>query len=116
MLSVRGARACLLRAPGAVPPLREIPRPEPAPGELLFRIEAAGVSFIDIYQRTGRYRVPLPTTLGQEGPASSKPSEPRSLIGVGERAASLPDGVSARAAAGGAGLLLCQVAKLLLNP
>ncbi len=40
--------------------------PEPAAGEVLVRIEAAGVNFIDVYQRTGLYQVPLPFTPGQE--------------------------------------------------
>ena len=44
----------------------EIPVPEPGPGEVRFRVEAAGVNFIDIYQRTGLYPVALPHTLGQE--------------------------------------------------
>jgi NADPH2:quinone reductase len=46
--------------------LRDIPTPEPGPGEALVRIDASGVNFIDTYQREGRYPVPLPYTLGQE--------------------------------------------------
>ena len=45
----------------------EVARPEPGPGEALVRVEAAGVNFIDIYQRSGIYRLPLPFTPGQEG-------------------------------------------------
>ena len=33
----------------------EAPLPEPGPGEARVKIEAAGVNFIDIYHRTGRY-------------------------------------------------------------
>lgn len=44
----------------------EIPVPVPGQGEALVRIEAAGVNFIDIYQREGLYRVPLPFTPGSE--------------------------------------------------
>jgi NADPH2:quinone reductase len=40
--------------------------PEPGPGEVRVKIEAAGVNFIDIYQRTGQYRGALPLTLGQD--------------------------------------------------
>ena len=47
--------------------LQDLPTPEPKPGEALVRVEAAGVNFIDIYQRSGTYKVPLPFTLGQEG-------------------------------------------------
>ena len=46
--------------------LDEIPRPEPAQGEALVRIEAIGVNFIDVYHRTGQYHGGLPLTLGQE--------------------------------------------------
>src|SRR5690242_8089215 len=44
----------------------DIPVPEPGPGEARVRVEAAGVNFIDIYQRSGQYRGALPLTLGQE--------------------------------------------------
>jgi NADPH2:quinone reductase len=40
---------------------------EPGPGEIRIRHEAIGVSFIDIYHRTGLYPLPLPATLGIEG-------------------------------------------------
>lgn len=46
--------------------LVDIPKPTPGPGEALIRIEAAGVNFIDVYLREGRYPAPLPYTLGQE--------------------------------------------------
>ena len=42
-------------------------KPEPGPGELLVRVTAAGVNFIDIYRRSGIYPVDLPHTLGDEG-------------------------------------------------
>src|SRR6478672_5744438 len=44
-----------------------IARPTPAAGEALVRIEYAGVNFIDVYKRTGLYKMPLPATLGEEG-------------------------------------------------
>ena len=46
--------------------LRELPTPTPGPGEALIQIEACGVNFIDVYQREGRYAVPLPFIPGQE--------------------------------------------------
>src|SRR5437667_2158495 len=136
----------------------------PGPGQVLVKIEAAGVNFIDVYQRTGHYKVPLPVTLGQEaagtvsavGPGVAAPKVGErvayaSLLGAyaeyavvpADRVVVLPDGVStkqgaavmlqgmtahylatstyalkpgdaclAHAAAGGVGLLLCQIAKL----
>ena len=40
---------------------------DPGPGEVLVEVSAAGVNFIDVYQRTGLYPVALPVTLGLEG-------------------------------------------------
>ena len=159
-------KAIRVHAPGGPDALRyeDIERPALGPGQVLVKIEAAGVNFIDIYQRTGHYKVPLPVTLGQEAAGSVSAvgpgvAEPRvgervayaSLLGAyaeyavvpADRVVVLPDGVStkqgaavmlqgmtahylatstyalkpgdaclAHAAAGGVGLLLCQIAKL----
>lgn len=142
--------------------LEDLPVPEPGPGQLLVRIEAAGVNFVDTYQRKGLYRVPLPFTPGREGagvverigegvttayPGDRVVSE--SMVGsyaeyalvAAERAVAVPQGLDSRlaaavmlqgltahylafstfplrsgdtclvhAAAGGVGLLLCQMA------
>src|SRR5207248_9825367 len=47
--------------------LVEMPTPAPGSGQALVRVEASGVNFIDIYQRSGVYKLPLPFTPGQEG-------------------------------------------------
>lgn len=62
-------KAVRVHAPGGPDVLRfeDIPDPIPADGQALVRIEAVGVNFIDVYHRTGLYKVPsLPFTLGQE--------------------------------------------------
>lgn len=139
----------------------EVPRP--APGQALLRVEAAGVNFVEIYHRTGLYKVPLPFTLGSEaagtveavgsGVTLVQPGDRVGSINVlgayaeyalaeAERLVPLPDRVSTRqaaavllqgitahylttstyplhrgdtclvhAAAGGVGLLLCQMAR-----
>ncbi|GAA0614838.1 quinone oxidoreductase [Brevundimonas kwangchunensis] len=46
--------------------LVETPVPSPGPGEILIRSAAVGLNFIDIYQRTGLYPLPLPSGLGKE--------------------------------------------------
>lgn len=46
--------------------LDDIPVPEPGPGTVRIKVEAAGLNFIDIYQRAGQYKVPLPYTPGME--------------------------------------------------
>jgi NADPH:quinone reductase len=144
--------------------LEEAPTPELGPGQALVRIEAAGVNFIDIYQRSGIYKLPLPFGPGSEGAGTVEAVGPDvGAVGVGDRVAwkqalgsyathvvapmhelvPLPAGVSASdaaavmlqgmtahylvhstyplkpgetcvitAAAGGVGLLFCQMAKL----
>jgi NADPH2:quinone reductase len=143
----------------------EIPDPAPGPGEAVVHVEAVGVNFIDVYHRTGLYKVPsLPFTLGQEGAGTVEsvgagvtevsPGDPvawtivpgayaeKAVVPVA-KLVPRPAGVSARqgaavmlqgmtahylacstyplkpgdtclihAAAGGVGLLLCQIAKL----
>jgi len=44
----------------------DVPVPVPGAGWLRFRVEAAGLNFIDTYKRSGLYAVTLPHTLGQE--------------------------------------------------
>lgn len=45
----------------------DVPEPAPGEGEILVRLAACGVNFIDTYQRSGAYNVPLPHIAGQEG-------------------------------------------------
>ena len=141
----------------------EVPDPAPGAGQALVAIEAVGVNFIEVYQRTGLYPVALPATPGSEaggtvlavGPGvtefragdrvawqgSPGAYAERAAVPV-ERLVRLPEGVSTKqgaaamlqgmtahylacstfplepgdtclvhAAAGGVGLLLCQIAK-----
>jgi NADPH:quinone reductase len=44
----------------------ELPDPAPGDGEVVVRVEAVGVNFIDVYRRTGLYPVPLPAVPGTE--------------------------------------------------
>jgi NADPH2:quinone reductase len=46
---------------------REVDAPEPGPGEVLVRMSASGVNFVDVYHRIGRYPLPLPVIPGVEG-------------------------------------------------
>ncbi len=45
----------------------ELPDPEPGPGDIVVSVGAAGLNFIDVYQRTGLYATELPFTPGLEG-------------------------------------------------
>ncbi len=47
--------------------LVDLATPTPKADELLITIKACGVNFIDVYQRSGLYKNPLPFTLGKEG-------------------------------------------------
>jgi NADPH2:quinone reductase len=145
--------------------LEDMPVPSPGEGQVLIRVEAAGVNFMDVYQRKGLYRVPFPFTPGKEaagivervGPGvttcragdrvvseSLAGSYAEYALAAAERVVTLPDAVSSRvgaavtlqgltahyltkstyplragdtclvhAAAGGVGLLLCQMARRL---
>ena len=46
--------------------LADLPIPEPGPGQVLIRVEAVGVNFIEVYFRNGVYKAALPLTLGSE--------------------------------------------------
>ena len=48
--------------------LEEVPDPKPGPGQVLVRVRAAGINFLDVLVRQGRYpQMPeLPTVLGSE--------------------------------------------------
>jgi len=157
-------KAIRVQSPGGPEALRyeDVPQPSPAAAQVLVKVEAAGVNYIDVYQRTGLYKVATPFTLGQEaagvvtavGPGVTDPKVGdrvayTSILGAyaeyavvpADRVVVLPDGVTARqaaaallqgmtahylacttyplkagdtclvhAAAGGVGLLLCQIA------
>ncbi len=47
--------------------LVELPTPQPKANEAVVKVAAAGVNFIDVYFREGRYKSPLPFVSGQEG-------------------------------------------------
>ena len=100
--------------------LADLPVPQPKPNEAVVKIAASGVNFIDVYQREGRYSVPLPFVLGQEGAGvvtdvgpevkSVKPGDRVAWCGVlgsyaeyaavsGERLVQVPQGVSDQQAA-----------------
>ena len=46
----------------------DVPLPDPGPGEALVQQHAIGLNYIDVYFRTGHYKVPgFPAVIGQEG-------------------------------------------------
>ncbi|MFM7584600.1 MAG: alcohol dehydrogenase catalytic domain-containing protein, partial [Caldilinea sp.] len=47
--------------------VEEVEVPQPGAGEVRLQLEYAGLNFIDIYQRTGQYKLPLPFIPGLEG-------------------------------------------------
>ncbi|MGH9551063.1 MAG: alcohol dehydrogenase catalytic domain-containing protein, partial [Terriglobales bacterium] len=47
--------------------VQQAAEPTPGPGQARIKLAAAGVNFIDIYQRRGQYPIDLPYTPGQEG-------------------------------------------------
>jgi len=66
--------------------LVDLPVPQPKANEAVVKIAAAGINFIDVYNREGRYKAPLPLVLGQEaaGVVSAVGSDVRE-VAVGDR-------------------------------
>jgi NADPH2:quinone reductase len=105
--------------------IEEIPIPDPKAGEARLRIEAIGLNFIDIYQRTGLYPLTTPFTLGMEaagvvdavGDAVTEVKKGDRVAyamipGAYAEYAVVPAARLAPVPAGGVGLLLVQVAKM----
>src|SRR5215470_5526550 len=68
--------------------LVELPVPKAKPNEVVVKIAAAGVNFIDVYFREGRYPTPVPFVAGQEasGTVTEVGSDVKS-VNVGDRVA-----------------------------
>ena len=155
-----------VHAPGGPEALKfeDAPEPTPKAGEAIVKIDAAGLNYIDVYQRSGLYKLDMPLTLGLEaGGTVTAVAQGVTEVKVGDKVAYtgvpgayaqyaavpaarlvvLPQGVSTKqgaasmlqgmtahylacttyplkkgdtclvhAAAGGVGLLLCQMAKM----
>ena len=82
-------RAIRIHAPGDTDSLTldTIDSPTPGAGELLVANEFAGVNFIDTYQRSGRYPLPLPATIGMEGAGTVLLGDQVTGFRVGDRVA-----------------------------
>jgi NADPH:quinone reductase len=61
-------KGILVEKPGDIDVMKyqELSLPAPGAGEVRVQIHAAGMNFIDIYQRKGTYQVPMPFTPGRE--------------------------------------------------
>jgi NADPH2:quinone reductase len=159
-------KAIRVNTPGGPEVLRyeDVPEPQPKAGEATVKIDAAGINYVDVYQRSGQYKLALPLTLGLEAGGTVTAIGPNvTEVKVGDKVAytgvagayaqyaavpsarlvGLPAGLTTRqgaaamlqgltahylacstyplksgdtclvhAAAGGVGLLLCQIAKM----
>ena len=56
----------------------DVERPVPGPGQLLVKVGAAGVNFIDTYKRSGTYKIPFPFTPGSEAAGTTALGRTRS--------------------------------------
>jgi NADPH:quinone reductase len=65
----------------------EVPQPKPGENQALVRVMAAGINFIDVYQRSGLYKVPLPYTPGMEGAGTVEKAGPGCDLVPGTRVA-----------------------------
>ena len=72
---------------------RDVDTPAPGPGEVLVKLDYAGVNFIDVYMREGHYRhtrtygTPLPFTLGMEGAGTVVDANGAQSVANGDRVA-----------------------------
>jgi NADPH2:quinone reductase len=159
-------KAIRIHAPGGPEVMRyeDVPAPAPKAGEVVVKVEAAGINYIDVYFRSGQYKAELPLTIGMEaggtvsavgsGVTDVKVGDKVAYTGVpgayaeyatvpAARLVALPAGLTPKqgaaamlqgmtahylacstyplksgdsclvhAAAGGVGLLLCQIAKM----
>ncbi|MEE8394577.1 MAG: quinone oxidoreductase, partial [bacterium] len=62
-------KAIQIKEQGGVEKLEyvDLPTPEPGEGQLQVKLAAAGLNFIDIYQRSGQYKMATPFICGSEG-------------------------------------------------
>src|SRR5215831_14168255 len=93
--------------------LDEVPDPTPAAGQAVVKLAAAGVNYIDVYFRTGTYKAPLPLTIGLEGAGSMLQGLTAHYLVKSSYPLKKGDTCLVHAAAGGMGLLLCQMGKML---
>jgi NADPH:quinone reductase len=114
--------------------LVDIPVPKPKPNEVVVKVSAAGVNFIDVYFREGRYSSPSPFVNGQEACGivsdvgsdvkSLKPGDRIAYVGIlgsyaqyaavpADRAVRVPQGITDHQAA--AAMLQGMTAHYLIN-
>src|SRR5689334_10149459 len=83
-------KAVFIEQPGDAGALcyADFPKPEAAAGQVLVKLAAAGVNFIDTYQRSGIYKISLPAVLGMEGAGTVEALGPETAgFKVGDRVA-----------------------------
>jgi NADPH2:quinone reductase len=83
-------KAIQVKKPGGPEALElvDVPVPQPKPNEAVVKVAASGVNFIDVYHREGRYPVPLPFVIGQEGAGTV------SAVGADAKSAKMGDRVA----------------------
>jgi NADPH:quinone reductase len=88
-MAARTTQALVVTEPGGldVLQLQEREVDEPAEGQLLVRLAAAGVNFVDTYQRAGVYPMPTPYVMGNEGAGTVEAVGPGVSAAVGDRVA-----------------------------
>ena len=80
--------------------LVDVPTPAPGPGQALVRLAVSGVNFIDVYHRSGAYKVDRPIMLGSEGADSSVQAQD---VPGGSRGSKSPSASGSSGASGGIG-------------
>lgn len=88
---MRAVQIATLDGPAAVQ-VADIPEPEPAPGQLLVDVHAAGVTFPEVLQSRGKYQLapPLPFVPGSEVAGVVRIAPDGSGFAAGDRVAAFP--------------------------
>ena len=84
------AKTAIIEEFGGPEKFKLVDRPvgDPGPGQVRIRHKACGLNFIDVYQRTGLYPMPLPQAMGMEAAGVIEAvGEGVSHLKVGDRAA-----------------------------
>jgi NADPH2:quinone reductase len=67
-MATRTARTVIVEKQGGPEEMKvvELPVGDPGPGEIRIRHEVCGLNYIDVYHRSGLYKLPMPHALGME--------------------------------------------------
>jgi NADPH2:quinone reductase len=67
--------------------IEDVTLPDPSEGEVLIRQTVVGVNYLDVYHRSGFYKLPVPSSVGSEAAGVVERTGPNVDLKVGDRVA-----------------------------